>query len=41
SRRSRLARLTRSFSAPLRFLPVRIGDQALDGGGHRIVITSA
>ncbi|MFO6342401.1 hypothetical protein ACLBVT_34455, partial [Pseudomonas aeruginosa] len=23
------------------FLPVRIGDQALDGGGHRIVITSA
>ncbi|MCS8149769.1 RNA 3'-terminal phosphate cyclase [Pseudomonas aeruginosa] len=24
-----------------RFLPVRIGDQALDGGGHRIVITSA
>ncbi|MFO5988696.1 hypothetical protein, partial [Pseudomonas aeruginosa] len=22
-------------------LPVRIGDQALDGGGHRIVITSA
>ncbi|MFO6118685.1 hypothetical protein ACLBU1_09660, partial [Pseudomonas aeruginosa] len=25
----------------VRFLPVRIGDQALDGGGHRIVITSA
>ena len=24
-----------------RFLPVRIGDQALDGGGHHIVITSA
>ncbi|MFO6294047.1 RNA 3'-terminal phosphate cyclase, partial [Pseudomonas aeruginosa] len=24
-----------------RYLPVRIGDQALDGGGHRIVITSA
>ncbi|MFO6004865.1 hypothetical protein, partial [Pseudomonas aeruginosa] len=24
-----------------RLLPVRIGDQALDGGGHRIVITSA
>ncbi|MGC3664059.1 RNA 3'-terminal phosphate cyclase, partial [Pseudomonas aeruginosa] len=24
-----------------RYLPLRIGDQALDGGGHRIVITSA